>query len=365
MTKPLSAVLLFAAMLAACTAHGTQTIPAMSSAVQGSNAHLPDEPSWRDSLARTTLPEAGCFRTAYPSTAWTRVPCSTVTHEIFPPNPKRALRPNQIGGAGGQVEAYVDPPSLIEEAIGSFPSVSGVKSEHNIPAGGGKSFGPDTFTLQMNSEFFATAACGANVNCLGWEQFVFSNYLSGKQNASQLFIQDWLVATGSSALVCPSGWTQAQKSCVHNSKGSTVPYVPVETLDTLKMWGYALSGGDSVFLAIGSHAYAVREAQSDRTVDLAAYWSRVQFNVLGDGGGSVAVFNPGSSLTVQLEVVTAHTQVRPLCVLTASTTAESNSLNYSSIPGTPQPAQFPSIVFAESNARNAGNAQCRSLGAAT
>jgi hypothetical protein len=358
MTKRLSAIVLFATSFAACTTQGTQTIPTMYSSAQRRAA---GEALWRNALVRTTLPAAGCFETAYPSTAWVRVPCSTVAHQIFLPDPRRQLRRNQIGGAGGQIEASVNSPASIAEAVGSFPSVVHVTSEHSVPAGGGKSDGPNTFTLQMNSQFFPTATCGANTNCLGWEQFVFANGPSGGPTRSAIFIQDWLVPTDSSALACPHGWTSADKGCVYNSEGVSVPTVPITTLGSLKLWGYAMLGGDSVFLAIGTKAYAVRNAQPDGTVDLAGSWSKVQFNVLGDGDGSVAAFNPGSSLTVQLEVATARVRVAPQCVLTRSTTAESDTLDYSSIRATPQPAQFPSIVFAESNAPNRGNAQCETL----
>jgi hypothetical protein len=362
MTKTLSAIVLLAIVVAGCTTQSVQTVPAISSSAQRRDSRVVDEASWRNALVRTALPDAGCFKTTYPSVTWTRVPCSMVTHGAFPPDPRRLVHPAQIGGAGGQVEAAVNSPASIEEAVGSFPSVTHVRSEHSVPAGGGKPFGPNTFSLQMNSQFFPTAACGANASCLGWEQFVFANGSSERQ-PSQLFIQDWLVATGTSTLTCPRGWTQSKKSCVYNSKVANVPNAPIATLGTLKLWGYAMAAGDSVFLAIGAKAYGVRNAQSDGTVDLAGNWSRVQFNVLGDGGGSVAVFNPGSSLTVQLEVATAHTRMTPLCVLTQSTTAESDTLDYSSIRATPQAAQFPSIVFGESNASNRGNAQCETLGA--
>jgi hypothetical protein len=263
------------------------------------------------------------------------------------------------------VEAYINAPALIGEAIGSFPLVTGVTSEYSVPSKGGASFGASTFSLQMNSEFFQTAACGANTYCVGWEQFVFGNHPPGGSIPSHIFIQDWLLARSASALTCPRGWAQAKSSCVRNSKGIVVPFVPVKNLGALTMWGYAAPGGDSVFLAIGKKSYAVRKAQPDGITDLSQHWGSVQFNILGDGGGSVAVFNPGSSVTVQLQVATGQTLVTPLCVLAGSTTAESNTLSLSNIIPTPEPAQFPSIVFAESNSPTRGNAQCRAVGAAT
>src|ERR1700692_979228 len=100
-------------------------------------------------------------------------------------------------GNGNDVSAQVS--GHISEAVGSFDSVTGVTSE----SGTGPFSGPNAFTLQLNSNFFASPACSGAANpsnCRGWQQFIYAN-VSCPHCA---FIQYWLLGFGSTN--CPSGW---------------------------------------------------------------------------------------------------------------------------------------------------------------
>ncbi len=350
--------------LAAC---GPSTVPA---APQGAGAMHRQRAvlayaAWRDSLTRTQLPGAGCFEAHYPSTGWIRVACSTEPDASTAAPRQLPGAPDNIGGGNGQIEAMILSPALIKGAIGSFPSVKGVKAEHSVPKNGGASLGPNTFSLQLNSNTFSTAACGPNVGCKGWEQFVFGNNPPSRHVPTRILVQDWLVATAGKPLTCPKKWNHSGNSCfVNGPRTLDVPYQSIKNLANISLQGESDLKGDGVFLTIGKTSYAVRNAQSDSMTDLAYHWSDVQFNVLGDAGSSIATFNPGATVAVQIQVDTGNPLVAPLCVLDRSTTGESNTLNYSAAP-TPQPATYPSIVFAESNAPNGGNASCSVAGAAT
>jgi hypothetical protein len=59
---------------------------------------------------------------------------------------------------------------------------------------------------------------------------------------------------------------------------------------------------------------------------LADGWTGSEFNVIGDGGGSQANFNAGTSLTVKIDL-TDGTKKKPACTPNAGTTGETNNLN--------------------------------------
>jgi hypothetical protein len=345
--------------LTACGQSANSALPAgaLPAALHEQHA-IPEYASWRDSLVRSRLPEAGCFESSYPSTTWVRVACSTEPTAPKPADEQHAVAPQNIGGAHGQLEATVIAPALISGAIGTFPVVDGVTSEYSEPKNGGKSLGPDTFTLQMNSNKFPTKACGTDTHCLGWEQFVYGNNSPTGKTPTRILIQDWLVATNGKPVTCPKNWNHSANSCFVNApRDLDVPHQSIKNLGSISLQGEADSQGDSVFLTIGTKTYAVRNAQSDSLTDLASHWSDVQFNIYGDGDSSIATFNTGSTLGVQLQVDTGNNSTKPLCVLTSSTTAESNTLDYAPAPPA-SPGTYPSIVFGESNAPSRGSATC-------
>ena len=284
--------------------------------------------SWRETIVRTEVPEEGCFYASYPSPAWTKVGCTVAPNLPYPP---RIATIGQTVGNGVDYAAALTGP--MKKNIGSFPKVTGVKSE----AGGGV---PNDYSLQLNSNFMSTAACPVR-GCVTWQQFV---YASGFKAA---FIQYWEINHGHP---CASGWTPfGTGDCYRNSAAVTVPTAqPIKNLAKLLLSGAAVTGGkDTLTLTAESVAYSV--TGKDSVVDLATAWHESEFNIVGDGGGSQAIFNRGSSLLVSIEIINGSTTA-PTCVAHAGTTAETNNLTLkgcSTFAGT----RFfgPSIEFTESN----------------
>lgn len=348
-------------ILSACSSSTQSLNPAGTVAnptASRSAAQVPME-LWQRSLARNPLPGSGCFQTSYPSTEWTRVACSTPPHLLYPvPATRRAMEEfAQSVGDGADYTANTSPKRM-SRAIGAFPAVSGVtrvRSVENPKFGCCGYNGINSYTLQLNSYFFSTRACGNIQNCAGREQFVFEN--PPGSNEGQLFIQDWLVPTGFSGLSgCPpgKGWEYADGGCVQNSPGAvSIPNVSIKSLKQLVETGTASRKGDSVYLSVGSTEYGMRNIQSNGITDLSRHWKGAEFNVIGNAGGDIANFNKGSTITVSLQADTGLTTA-PVCPVNTGTTGESNNLSFVTAPADPPQLQYPSIEFTMSNAGGGG-----------
>ncbi len=318
---------------------------------------------WHRSVVRSLLPDLGCFETSYPSTEWTRVACSTPPHLLYPvPASRHAMEAlAQNVGDGADYSADTSP-NIMSTAVGAFPRVTGVtrvKSVTNPQFGGGGDNGRNSYTLQLNSYFFATSACGKIKHCAGWEQFVYENP-PGSRNG-QLFIQDWLVPTGFSGLSgCPpgKGWEYVDGGCVQNSPTAVnIPNVSIKSLGDFTETGKASSRGDSIYLSVGKTEYGMRNIQRNGITDLSAHWEGAEFNVIGNGGGDIANFNKGSTITVSLQTDIGLTTA-PDCPVNSGTTGESNNLKFVTAPANPPELQYPSIEFTMSNAGGGGSPSC-------
>ena len=122
-------------------------------------------------------------------------------------------------------------------------------------------------------------------------------------------MQYWLLNYGSK---CPAGgWMAYSGDCYRNSAAIGVPTQVIAQLANLKLTGSAVRGGTDTFVfTTASEAYST--TGSDSVVDLASAWNAVEFNVVGDGGGSSARFNKGSSITVQIALKDGATAA-PAC----------------------------------------------------
>lgn len=193
-------------------------------------------------------------------------------------------------------------------------------------------------------------------HCVAWEQFVYSN-----PPASQgvLFIQDWLVSTEGSFSSCPpnAGWENLGIGCVQNSPyGVYLPNVSIKDLGEVIETGVASSGGDSIYLSVGSTEYGMQNVQSDGITDLAQNWQGAEFNVIGNGGGDVADFTGKTRITVSIQTDTGLTTA-PSCPPNTGTTGESNNLFFVSAPKKPAKLEYPSIEFTMSSKSN-GTPSC-------
>lgn len=297
--------------------------------------------SWQRSLAQKGLPGAGCFKATYPAVQWKKIACAAPPHLWFPVPASRRKGPSPNVGDGRDYTADTSP-NLISTAIGAFPTAKGVKSVQSVGCCGEQ--GLNSYSLQLNSDFFQTAACGGMPNCVGWEQFVYSNPPAGQ---GALFIQDWLVSTQGSFSSCPpsAGWENVGIGCVQNSPYAVyLPNVSATHLNQVVETGVASSGGDSIYLAVGRSEYGMQNVQSDGITDLAQHWEGAEFNIIGNGGGDVADFKGKSEVTVSLQTDTGVTTA-PTCPANTGTTGESNNLFFVTAPKKAPSLEYPSIEF--------------------
>ncbi|WP_323117683.1 hypothetical protein [Burkholderia alba] len=340
--------------------------------------------TWRENIKQVAPPTTGCFHASYPSMTWARVVCGPEpTNRSARPAPRRKIVRAEDGlsasipdTAGNGNDYIIKTTSAIISAVGSFPSATGITSEKGV---NNPEYAPDVgitgsnqYTLQLNSNQSTSAAACSNfgyASCTVWEQFVYStnnNYDPSAPNASgspaepQVFIQNWVYPSANdySNLGCPSGWGDATDSngaaCYTNSSATTVPAVAASQLASLKLSGSAsVNGNDTVTFTDGTEAYSA--SQPGNTTDLGAWWNSAEFNLVGNGGGSVATFNKGVSITLKIAVNDGSTAA-PKCggpSITAANgaTGESNNLTLSKTctasAGTSTTS--PSIQFTESD----------------
>ena len=347
--------LLAAGIIAGCSGSAVQpsppAAPGLPVAVRAARAE------WSRSIRRIALPGTGCFKASYPSMTWRRIACGT-----YRPTPEWAPRIQSDGDYSASVK-----PHLIASATGSFPVVSGVTSVRSTNAG--NDTGIDSYSLQLNTQYFKTAECRGVARCRGWVQFVYRN--GRKRQRGNLEIWDWLVSFTSQPLSsCPPsfGWHASSSSagvtCYQTSPTIQIPHQSITELDEMSLTGAASSSGDSIELAVGDTVYAVENAQSDGVVDLSKYWNFAEFNVFGYSTAgsqpSSANFNPGSSVTVSLEL-NDGSNAAPQCLGGYSTTFEINNLTLGAPPSNPSELANPSILFNEGNPGN-GTTACATLG---
>jgi hypothetical protein len=286
-------------------------------------------------MAQVPLPKPGCFTSSYPNTGWQEVPC--VTPPPVPNPPASGLRPETIGNghdASAQVTGH------ISTAIGSFDSVTGVTSE--VGSGNPNDGIADAFTLQLNSNYFSNSppCSGAQVpaGCLGWQQFVHSNY-----QGHSAYMQYWLLNYYNP---CPTAWFTYSPHCFTNSPAVSVPLQPITNLGNMTLTGKAVTSGmDAVILSTGNTLYAVQNA--DSMVGLANFWTGTEFNIFGDCCGTGASFNPGSTIVVRTTVDSGVT-IAPSCS-SEGFTGETNNLFFQPASGTPRSSTQPSIIFTQSS----------------
>ncbi len=332
-----------------------------------STAEAQAHEAWRATMHRISAPEEGCFHASYPNMTWERVGCAAAPgYRSALPNHKNI---EETVGNGYDYVAQAPAGHLISSAIGTFPKVTGVRSEKSVGVaafGGGGILGPNEYTLQVNTNFYSNSpACGGYSGCFAWQQYVMSTNtpvsLTSNQltNKTEVFIEYWLINYGidNGSNICPSGFIDAGADsagpgddCVQNTKATVIAngQLPITDLASLTLSGSATPGGtDAATVTFDGQAYTA--TVQDRLTDIASGWTQAEFNVLGNAGGSRAKFNSGSSVTVKVGVNDGSTSA-PKCLSPSSydgTTGETNNLTLGAC--TAASGSTPSIQFTESN----------------
>jgi hypothetical protein len=333
----------YAVNIAAAALLGACCLEPVCAAQTADTAEAAARDNWRAVISQNVDLREGCFQVAFPSIDWEQVECKDLHPRVHP-----VVRKPGEGQVAGNGHDYVAESSgLTSKALGSFPTVTGVKSEKSVGVaeyGDGGILGPNEYSLQLNTNFTGTtAACKGHSGCVVWQQFIYATDYAVEGEAA-VFMQYWLIGWGSSA--CPSGFgSDGEGDCYGNSNYVSAPDVKPTSLGSLSLSGAAAEGGsDTVVFTNGGTAYRV--SGSDKVLDISQVWKESEFNVVGDAGGSRADFNTPVSIAVTL-ALTDGTTSAPKCVANGGTTGESNNLNLGAC--STASGSSPSIHFTESN----------------
>lgn len=289
--------------------------------------------AWKQAIANTSVPAAGCFTADYPSAHWRRVSCTVGPLRPFMPRDGRASRTVGDGNDYAAVTA-----GITRSATGSFPSVTSLTKETN-------NGNTNEYSLQLNSNFASgSKTCsGAKTpkNCRAWQQFVLTEQ-GGADAEGILMMQYWLIGYDKT---CPSRWVPSGGNCYINSGDAVaIPAQKISQLKNLQLSGKAVVGGlDTTTIVTSKKAYSV--TGEDSVLGLAKLWNASEFNVIGDGDSSEAKFNKGTAMTVKIAVSDGSTKA-PTCQAGGGTTAETNNLNLGKCKATGGAA--PAIQFTQS-----------------
>ncbi|WNI16836.1 discoidin domain-containing protein [Actinacidiphila sp. ITFR-21] len=281
---------------------------------------------WHSAMTQLATPAKGCFTAAYPALAWQSAACTTAPDRRYAPKSGGTADAPRLPAVAGKGVGTIAGPvpylvgngidfsagvsGVLNGATGSFPTVSGVTGE----TGGGV---PNSYSLQLNSAPFASPICAGHPGCQGWEQFIFSNPGVG---TSAAFIQFWIL---NYFTTCPAGWSTYLSDCYRNGSAVAVPSQPIANLASLSLSGNVTASLDTVVMSTAGGSLSA--STTDSTLGLSANWNAVEFMIGGNGGGSQATFNPGSTITVKT-VTHDGTTNAPTC-LTEGFTGETNNLN--------------------------------------
>jgi hypothetical protein len=347
----LGAILIVSGALAACS-NSTQSLPAIGLAngasdevIDGSAVSMA---AWHDALHRNPLPAAGCYKASYPLERWQKIACAAPPKLWFPPRTRHS-KLGQVVGAGYDFNLYTVP-HLISQTIGSFPVAKDVKSVES--EGGSAPGGLNSYSLQLNSTLFDTKACGTLPECVGWEQFIYTNPTGS--NNGKLLIEDWLIMRYTNGFNhCPpgQGWQFIPDGgCVQDSQAVDVPNIPISSIGSIVFTGVAAKSGDSIYMSVGKTEYGMKKIQGDGITDLSAGWRDSEFNVFGNGGGDIADFNAGAKLSVNIQAEDG-VKAAPSCPGRGTETDETNNLYFISAPSKIAEGKYPSVEFAMASKR--------------
>lgn len=141
-------------------------------------------------------------------------------------------------------------------------------------------------------------------------------------------------------------------NCFSNSLMVAAPNLPATSLDGLELVAEALTAGEALQLCfIDLNTNSAFEIVVTDEVDIGQVWNEVEFNVVGDAGGSRANFNPGSAISAEIWVADGEgfgNSLLPTCRANAGSTGETNNLNLGACTVSPFPHKQ-MISFSESN----------------
>jgi hypothetical protein len=332
--------------------------PNLSAEKQKVPPALQTQEEWRKAMSRKAPPKKGCFTAAYPKMDWVEVQCAPVTSGFHWP---------ALGNTSGNNNTFFATAigvGSLTGAMGSFDSVSGATSVKDSITNQ-----TDTFSLQLNTNFFPVSLCTDGSTC-GWQQFVFGSFgCEDLNNNNQLtdcvFIEYWL----RDWTPCPMGWTQVtdgtRNHCVVLRGGALVmPHQSITSLKNLSLAARLQVTSDSdpaqnsvvAIFGTGGTMFSVSD-EDFLDLGLNLWWQDAEFNVFGQDKASQARFNSPTTLVVRTQIDYTGGNMAPDCFFDVGFTRESNNLNLMQrlmITAAP----LPSIAFQESTNSPTQGPQC-------
>jgi hypothetical protein len=288
---------------------------------------------WQQAISQKPVPKKGCFDSSYPSLEWREVPCGPPSKDPNRPLPRADVLANS------DVAAVVVGP-MISSATGRFESVTPAGVTITGPYNGINL--ANAFTLQLNSQFFTTAACAGVAGCTGWQQFIYSQNQCG---GPCVFVEYWLLNFGAK---CPMGqpWIQSGNDCWFNSnQNHNAPAVTAAQLQGTTLTGTAGAAQDTVVLT--SPAGNANATANSSVLGLSLQWNTAEFNIFGDCCSSETSFSPGTTVVTRT-LVSNGTDNAPTCQA-LKFTAETNNLSFGPA-APPQTGPGPAVIFTMSSA---------------
>ncbi len=312
----------------------TGAAPAAASAPSAAASVVPGgmvRGSGPEPLRSLETPGAGCFAEGAPGSAWHSADCGPASNVPL------------VVGNGRDWVGDAPTGALVGFASGGFASVSGITSERDNLSGAGE------YSLQLNTQAYTcdtpyTSSKNVPNGC--WVQFVLQ---VGAREAS-VFVEYWVVGYYSANHVCPStvipgglGWEPYQGSCYANSaatallvNGTPVPE-PVSNLPNLQISGLVYVQNGTTYdeavvtdRSVGPNGTSWSATVPDDPLALAGNWMSVEFNVLGYGDRSEALFNAGAGITVTTTTESpTGDPIEPVCQQ-GGYTAETSNLSLGS-----------------------------------
>jgi hypothetical protein len=274
---------------------------------------------WRAIVRQSPRTGEGCFHASYPSIVVERVECTKDASRAHPVHVHPTGDTPEVVGNGHDYAARAA--GLITQALGTL-SVTGFKSEKSVGGDGGI-LGSNEYSIQLNTNISATtSACAGHSGCTVWQQFVYAtDYINA--GTAAVFMQYWLVNWGNST--CPHGWNKDAPDCWKNSLLEDAPDLSLADISLFFITASATAGGsDEVEFSNESETWWVREP--DSVLDISSVWREAELNIVGDAGGSEAVFSSGTSFELGLSL-TDGSAAAPTCISNGGTTGETNNLN--------------------------------------
>jgi hypothetical protein len=330
-------VALLGPVLIVATLAGNGTAFASTSAAPSSTPPTAQtKADWQRAIAHVASSGRGCFRASYPALAWRSVRCTVAPKwPLVPVSGLRSSSPQTPMNVGNGNDYTTQVAGTIAGATGYFNHVSPGITETGQLNGSGPQV-PNTFSLQLNTQFFATppACAGASdpSNCAGWQQFVYDS------PANDVYMEYWLLNYDTT---CPSGWATFHSDCFINSasvKASGASLTAAELSTAQLSAGASQGGNDDVILTTGS-GQAAELTNSDSVLDLAPRWNTTEWGVFGRNDGSEANF--GSNTTLEAQTALQSDSTSATCA-PGGFTGETTNL---SLTGTPAIGPGPGLTM--------------------